>query len=234
MTRHVFGKDVPILVSDDKSQGSPAIEEVANKYGCAYLCSNKRRSHFLGDLQSIISSIVFARSQNCDVAIKISLRFILLDPSLRTMLEDRFTNHITNMILPTKVKPHQLIRRESMTFAQLPLLTDFIALRSDAINPAELIERYRYKCTHERAPHASLIEALFLDLAHGRFKDSTYLSDELGMHQPSQPHRFLRKAQNNRLEYLDHARRLGIQGDFNTDEWSKLLGVHYKPKPRVI
>lgn len=233
MCKRIFPNS-PLLVSDDISQRSPLIEAAASEYGAQYICSKKVRRHFLGDLQGVINSIVFARSQNCDIAVKISLRYILLDPSLRAMFEDRFTNHITNMILPSKVRPNQLIRRESMTFSQLPLLTDCILLRANAVEPQELIDHYRMKCTTEKAPHASLIEALFLDLAHGRFKDSTYISDELGVHQPGQPHRFLRKAQNNRVEYLDYAKRLGITGDFRTEEWSRLLGVHYSPKPRVI
>lgn len=234
MCRKVFGNDVPILVSDDRSVNSGAIEEIAYKYGCSYLCTRIRKSHFAGDLQSVLNSIVFARSQNCDVAVKISLRLILLDPSLKDLFTDRFKNHICNMILPSKVRPNQLIRRESTTFSMLPCLTDIVLLRANAVEPQELIDLYRHKCTNEKAPHASLIEALFTDLWHGKFRDKTHIEDAISVHQPNQPHRFLRKAQNNRLEYLDHARKLGITGEFITDEWSKHLGVNYFPKPRAI
>lgn len=232
--RHVFGADVPLLISDDRSVNSDKIEAVASKYGVVYDCSRVRKSHFAGDLQSIINSIVFARSQNCDVAVKISLRLILLDPSLKDLFTDRFQNHICNMILPSKVRPNQLIRRESTTFSMLPCLTDIVLLRANAIEPQEIIDLYRHKCTNEKAPHASLIEALFTDLWHGKFRDKTHIEDAISVHQPGQPHRFLRKAQNNRLEYLDHARKLGIVGEFKTDEWNSLLGVHYAPKPRAI
>lgn len=233
-TRKVFGDDVPILISDDRSVNSDKIEAVASKYGAAYDCSRVRRSHFAGDLSSVLSSIVFARSQNCDVAVKISLRLILLDPQLKDLFTDRFQNHICNMILPSKVRPNQLIRRESTTFSMLPCLTDIVLLRANAIEPQEIIDLYRHKCTNEKAPHASLIEALFTDLWHGKFKDKTHIEDAISVHQPGQPHRFLRKAQNNRLEYLDHARKLGIVGEFNTSEWNSLLGVNYFPKPRAI
>lgn len=232
--RHVFGADAPLLVSDDRSANSDKIEAVASKYGVAYDCSRVRRSHFAGDLSSVINSIVFARSQNCDVAVKISLRLILLDPALKDLFTDRFQNHICNLILPSKVRPNQLIRRESTTFSMLPCLTDIVLLRANAIEPQEIIDLYRHKCTTEKAPHASLIEALFTDLWHGKFRDKTHIEDAISAHQPNQPHRFLRKAQNNRLEYLDHARKLGIVGDFNTSEWNSLLGVHYSPKPRAI
>lgn len=234
MTRHVFGQDVPILVSDDRSQNSEKIEGVAKKHEAGYICTRVTKKHFAGDLQSVLNSIVFARSQNCDVAVKISLRLILLDSKLKDVFTDRFKNHICNLIVPSKVRPTQLIRRESATFCLLPILTDILLIRANAIDPQELIDMYKHKCTSEKSPHASLIEALILDLCHGKFKDSHHISDELGVHQPGQPHRFLRKAQNNRVEYLDHARRLGIAGDFITDEWSRYLGIHYSPKPRAI
>lgn len=234
MVKHVFGSATPILISDDKSVNSEAIEAVAGKYGAAYDCSRLRKSHFAGDLQSILNSIVFARSQNCDVAIKISLRLILLDPTLKDVFTDRFKNHICNLILPSKVRPNQVIRRESAMFSMMPVLTDIILLRASAIEPQELIDHYRNKCTNERSPHASLIEALFMDLVHGKFKDSHHVEDAISAHQPNQPHRFLRKAQNNRVEYLDLAKRLGITGEFQTAEWNQILGVNYHPKPQAI
>lgn len=232
MLNHVFPGS-PVLISDDVSEASGQIKSVAEKYGCAYTCSRVRKNHFAGDLQSIINSLVFAKSVGADVACKISLRLILMDPKLKDMMADRFTNHLCSMIAPCKVQPNQLLRRESMTFTMLPLLTDFLAFKVSDIQPQELIDHYRNKLSSERVKHAALIEALACDLAHGKFKDRHYISDELGRHQPGQPHRFLRKCQNNQIQYLDLARHLGIAGEFNTFEWSKLEGVNYSPRPRI-
>lgn len=230
MLNHVFPGS-PLLISDDVSESSDQIKSVAEKYGCAYTCSRVRKNHFAGDLQSIINSIVFAKSVGADIAIKISLRLILLDPKLKDMMVDRFKNHLCSMICPCKVQPNQLLRRESMTFTMLPLLTDIVLLKTDAIHPQELINLYRHKISTEHAKHASLIEALIFDLHVGRFNNCSYISDELGKHQPGQPHRFLRKCQNNRIQYLDLARHLGITGEFITDEWNRIEGASYRPRP---
>lgn len=233
MCKQIF-PDCPVLVSDDRSPNSEAIEAVASQYGAAYICTRIRKHHFAGDLQSIINGLVFAKANGCDAMIKCSLRFIIIDKSIRDLFEDRMTNHITDLIAPSKCKPGQIIRRESITFSLLPILTDCLVLKTDSISPEDLISHYRQKCSDSRVPHGTLIEALFMDLCHGEFKTSHHIEDAISVHQPGQPHRFLRKAQNNRLEYLDHARKLGIVGDFKTDEWNKILGVHYQPKPRAI
>lgn len=234
MTRHVFGQDVSILVSDDRSVNSDKIEAVASKYGVAYDCSRVQRGHFANDLQGIVNSLVFAKASGCEIAVKVSFRFIFLDPTLLDVFTDRFTNHICHIAAPMKVRPGQLIRRESTTFAMVPVLSDVLFLRVSAIEPGELIEIYRRKVTTEKAPHASLIEALVFDLCVSKFKDQSIMLDELSYHQPGQKHRFLRKAQNIQMEYLDTARRIGITGAFDCREWRDILGVHYFPKPRAI
>lgn len=233
MVRKVFGESVPILISDDWSVNSAKIEDVARKHSAAFIGSRKRKNHFAGDLQGVINSLAFAKSVGADVAVKISLRLILLDPKLKDVFTEKFSSG-TNMIVPCKVKPDQLIRRESITFSLMPLLSDIIMLRVGCIEPQELIDLYRKKVTTERAPYASLIEALICDLHFGRFNQTSYLSDELGRHQPGMPHRFLRKCQNNRVEYIDLARSLGIEGEFRTEEWSRIQGVLYQPRPMVL
>lgn len=229
--RLVFGNNTPILVSDDLSNGSAQIENVAAQYGCSYTCSKARRSHFAGDLQSVLNGLTFAESIKADAMVKISFRLVLLDPVLR----DVFTNHFNTgavMMVPKKIYPAQLIRRESLTFAQLPLLTDIILLKTGATSPKELIEIYRHKQQTETVKWKSLVESLFCDM-HAKFGDKSKLLDELSFHEPGKPHRFLRKAQNNRMEYLDLARKHGIQGEFDCREWVSILGVNYHPHPVV-
>lgn len=233
-TRKVFGDDTPILISDDRSINSDKIEAVASKYGVAYDCSRVQRGHFANDLQGIVNSLVFAKASGCEIAVKVSFRFIFLGPTLLDVFTDRFTNHICHIAAPMKVRPGQLIRRESTTFAMVPVLSDVLFLRVSAIEPGELIEIYRRKVTTEKAPHASLIEALVYDLCVSKFKDQSIMLDELSYHQPSQPHRFLRKSQNHKQEYVDTASKLGLSGAWDTREWNAILGVHYRPRPQSI
>lgn len=233
MCKQIF-PDCPVLVSDDRSENSEAIEAVASQHGAAYICTRIRKHHFAGDLQSIVNGLVFAKANGCDAMIKCSLRFIILDKSIRDMFEDRMTNHLTDLIVPAKIRNHEIIRRESAMFSMLPILTDCLVMKTGSMSPDDLIALYRHKCSSERVAHASLIEALFLDLCHGKFKNSHHIEDGISAHQHGQPHRFLRKCQNNRVEYLDLAKRLGITGEFQTAEWKQILGVYYQPKPRAI
>lgn len=231
--RSVFGQDAPILVSDDRSPNSEKIEEVARKYGVAYTRSDKRRQHFLGDVQSWVNAIAFGESVGADVCAKVSFRFIFLDPKLKADIEDRFTNHVCDIAVPSKIRTQQLLRRESVVFAIVPCLSDVIFMRVGAIKPSELIVDYRNKIQNERSPHASLVEALAYDYVAGKFKGRSIMLDELSFHQPNVPHRYLRKCQNHQAEYGDLASKLGIVGAWDLREWNRIEGVFYRPKPAI-
>lgn len=233
MTRHVFGQDVSILVSDDRSQSSDKIETLASKYGVAYVCSDKRRQHFLGDVQSWVNAMAFGESVGADVCAKVSFRFIFLDQKLKGDIEDRFQNHICDIAVPSKIRTQQLLRRESAMFAIVPCLSDVIFMRVGAMKPSELIEDYRNKIQNERSPHASLVEALAYDYVACKFKGRSIMLDELSFHQPNAPHRYLRKCQNHQAEYGDLARKLGIVGTWDLREWNRIEGVFYRPKPAL-
>lgn len=234
MVRHVFGSATPILISDDRSVNSEAIEAMAKKHNVAYVCSDKRRQHFCGDVQSWANALAFGESAGADVCAKVSFRFIFLDQKLCSDIEDRFGNHICSIAVPSKIRPGQILRRDSMTFSMVPCLSDVIFMKVGELSPSELIDRYRAKVTTEKSPHSSLVEALAFDLVAGKFKDKSITLDELSFHQPGVPHRYLRKCQNHQAQYVDLASKLGITGTFDCREWNKIEGVLYKPKPVVV
>lgn len=228
--RFIFGSE-PILVSDDRSANSKKIEEVAAKYGAAYTCSRVRRNHFGGDLASIVNGLTFAEANNADVFLKVSLRLILLDPQLRADFDNYFTNKPINLAVPQRLHPNQVITKSGNGFIQMPLLTDIILIRVGTIKPQELIDRYRRKVEESvRIKHASFVEALFTDLKH-ELGDRCMALNELSTHIPGVPHRYLRKVQNHRQQYVDLANQLGINGAFVTDEWARIEGPNYRPRP---
>lgn len=232
--RHIFG-DAPILVSDDRSQHSEQIEAVAAKHNAFYTCTRIRKNHFLGDIQSIINGLTFAEQQGADVFLKVSLRLILLDPQLKHDFQNYFENRPIDLAVPQRLHPSQVITKSGNGFIQMPLLSDLLLIRVGSINPQELIDRYRKKVLNESAKvkHASFIEALFVDLKHD-LADKCLMMDELSTHLPGRPHRYLRKVQNPRIEYVDTAAKLGINGTFLTDEWAKIEGVNYRPRPALV
>lgn len=231
--RVIFGTE-PIIVSDDRSPNSEQIEAVAHKYGASYTCSRVRRNHFAGDLASIINGLTFAESCCADVMVKISLRLILLDPQLRHDFDNYFTNKPIVLAVPQRLHPSQVITKSGNGFIQMPLLTDIILMRVGSIKAQELIDRYRRKVEESvKIKHASFVEALFTDLKH-ELADRCMALDELSTHIPGVPHRYLRKVQNHRIEYVDTAAKLGISGPFICDEWARIEGANYRPRPQLV
>lgn len=233
--RVIFGTETPVLVADDRSQNSGRIEEIAGRYGAAYTCSRVRRGHFAGDLAGIVAGLAFAESHGADVFVKVSFRLILLDPQLRNDFENYFTNMPIDLALPQRLHPSQTIDKRGGGFTMMPLLSDCILFRVGAIRPQQLIDRYKKRVSTEgqKFKHASFIEALFVDLKH-ELADKCMSLNELSCHVPGQSHRFLRKIQNHRQQFIDLAQSLGISGAFDTAEWSRIDGPHYQPRPVVI
>lgn len=233
--RAIFGTETPILVADDRSPNSGQIESIAGKYGAAYTCSRVRRGHFAGDLAGIVAGLAFAESHGADVFVKVSFRLILLDPQLRNDFENYFTNMPIDLALPQRLHPSQTIDKRGAGFLAMPLLTDVILFRVGVISPQMLIDLYRKKVATEgkTVKHASFIEALFVDLKH-ELGPRCMALNELSCHVPGQPHRFLRKIQNHRQQFVDLAQSLGISGPFVTDEWARIDGPNYRPRPLVL
>lgn len=230
--RDIFGTS-PILVSDDKSDASPLIESAACKYEAAYICTRVKKGHFAGDLQSIINGLVFAESNGCDVLVKCSQRFILLDKQIKGDLDNYCLTKDMSLGLPQKLHPGQTISKSGVGFCQLPILTDCIVIRVGKLTPEHLLERYKRKVMTEKFAHSSYVEAVFNDFRH-EMGANCVLLNELSTHLPGVQHRFLRKVQNHRQQYIDIARSVGIDGSFDTREWAAIHGANYRPRPVVL
>jgi len=89
--RHVFGKDTPILLCDERSPKTPEMEALADKYGCSFITSRVNRGHFLGCANATVTAVAFAHAMQADIAVKLTQRFILLDQRIRERIEQLFT-----------------------------------------------------------------------------------------------------------------------------------------------
>lgn len=83
--RRVFGSEVPILVSDDRSNLSAEVERVAEEEGAAFSGCDRRRSHCSGDWQAYVGGCEWGRACNADITIKLSRRFILAAAGFQTL-----------------------------------------------------------------------------------------------------------------------------------------------------
>jgi hypothetical protein len=222
----------PILVSDDVSPESRGIASHASQHSAQYTCSAKRRGHFANDFQSLVHSLVFAKSQDCDVAVKVSQRFIFRKPESIDVLRKAFENPEILMVTPGQPKQVNGHNRAAKGFAQFTTLSDVVALRVNAISPEELLAIYRQRLMTDKAPWGSFMEVLCNDLHGSRFAGKTLRMDELT--NPQAEPIYLRRYQHKPEDYRNLAGEHGFGGAFRCEEWSVLDGRNYLCKPKVV
>lgn len=225
----------PILVSDDQSERSPHIAELATKLGATYAGSNSKRGHFSGDLQALLNAVQFARAHECEWAVKVSQRFIFKNPAARQCLLEGLSSPSVVFGLPGRLDPKTLRPFAAHGFTKLPCQTDLLVLRVDGVDPEVILSDYRKKMENiHYAPHGTFIEGLASDLFHGRFKDRATILHDFTAHLPGREggDLYLRRNQNHDYDYRALAREHGINGDFNLEEWAQLEKRGYWPYPR--
>ena len=224
--RETFG-DIPILVSDDASSYSPAIEAVAKRRGADYICSESRRGHFAADMQTFISGLAYAQANNCDFAVKISQRFICLSPEIREQAEQMFSNEATEVLVPGK--PTQATHRTF--FGVFKHLTDVMFLRG-TIDPEWLLSAYKHEIDHPVNKYSCYVEFFWDKMLSSRFQGRHETFGLITNHiKDGNPRRYLRRYQNTEQEYTEEARKRGIYSRFELGEWGQMEGSRYLCKP---
>lgn len=233
--RHLI-PEVPILLSDDRSDASKDIQALAVKYDCDYVCPKKRRSHFSGDWNHIINSLVFAKEIGATVAVKLSQRCIPVLPGFFVALDRTFKDPEVQIAHPGQLNPNQIVRKASTFFKRFGCLSDMLAFRVGAIEPEELLSIYRMRNNTGRA-HDSFSETSIGFLLASRFPgNKARMIPEWTNHQQGMPKLFLRKAQSPSSDYVQIARMHGINADasmYDCREWREIQGSQYRPKADI-
>lgn len=223
----------PILVSDDKSDESGHVKNVAEQHGALYIGSRVKRGHFAGDVWSIINSIAFAEANECDVAIKLSQRLILRKPEAIDVIRKTFED--PNIMMATPGRPQKVVTSggpAAQGFKAFAILTDIVLFRVGAVDPKDMEEKYRHKCTHEHLPWSTFIEC-FIDDFHGKhLAGKTAKLPEFTDPQPDPI--YLRRYQAVPQQYSELAKEHGLSGNFLTGEWSGLENKNYLCKPLTV
>jgi hypothetical protein len=71
-----LGIRCPILVHDDCSPQQADLRMLCTSYGVAFLSTNQRQGHYLGDLSCILSGISWAKDRGLSIVVKMSRRFV--------------------------------------------------------------------------------------------------------------------------------------------------------------
>lgn len=230
--RRIFGEDAKILVSDDISQQSVEIRDVAQEYGVHHVCSETHRGHFASDLQSVVHGLAFARCNKSDLCLKVSQRLVLVEPVIREIIENYFADPNTNLILPGRIHPATIKRATSRFFSNFLLNSDVLCLKTEAISPHQLKERYENKIRENKSKHAALIEGLWSDLIDTHFNHHYEFAPELTHPFPGRDPLYLRKCQSEPADYSLLAEKLGLKNwpVPMLQEWN-VLSTSYRPVP---
>lgn len=224
--------DVAILLSDDRSDASKDIQALAAKYDCDYVCSPKRRSHFSGDWNHLVNSLVFAKEIGVKIAVKLSQRCIPVLPGFFVALDRAFTDPEVQIGHPGRLNPNQIVRHGSRFYRKFGVLSDILAFRVGAIEPEELLSMYKERNNTGR-PSDSFSETSIGHLLATRFPGrKARLIEEWTNHEHGKPKLFLRKAQSPASDYAQVARMEGLNIDKGWDlrEWREIeTGGNYKP-----
>lgn len=235
--RRLCGDGVPILLSDDRSDKSKDILELAVKHECDYVCSTRRRSHFSGDFNALVNSLVFAKEIGATVAVKLSQRCIPVLPGFFVALDRVFKDPEVQIGHPGQLHPNQIVRPGARFYRKFGLLSDMLAIRVGAIEPDELLDIYKKRNDTGR-PHDSFSETTIGHLLATRFpKGKARMIPEWTYHEPNKPKLFLRKAQSPSSDYVQVARMENIDADVSTydlREWKDLEGRNYRPKADIV
>lgn len=217
--------DSPILLSDDRSPESSQIEDLAEEFGVAYMCSKNRRTHVSGDWQCFINGSLFGQQHKRPV-LKLSQRFIPTQPEFWTRLQADF--HEVTAVLPGKLERNMIARPEARFYLTFGHLTDVLLYDPQVYTPDLLQEVYQIGF------HTGRKGDLFSELAWGRLMRDrpVKLADWLANHQPMARKLYLRKAAANPAEYQALAEEYGVQGVWDVREWKAIEGHNYRSIPK--
>lgn len=224
--RKVFGQDVPILVSDDRAEESPAMSKLAKELDCAYVCPPMRRSHTSGDLQAFINGAIFAEQLGVDVVLKLSQRLIPLD-GLEKLVLPPFQDPNNWIVLPSQPEKATFARQSAMFFNKFTALTDVVAWRPEKLTGQMLSDLYKRQCSNARQRSDQFIEVFWGTLTQGDYKAHSVYVKELANPPLGKLKSYLRKAQSHQHEYQKLAQSHGIPGEFVIGEWAHIEQKNY-------
>lgn len=228
-----FCPDAPILISDDPSQETPHIQNLAKELGVQYRGAREKRGHFAGDFQSIVNALAFGEAHDADVTMKVSQRFIFRKQEGIDCIKRTFENPEIMAATPGQPKVHTG-SRPSQGFGAFGTLSDLVMLRVKCMTPEQLLHLYRARLQREKVPWASFIECLVDELHTRVFPGKTVKIEELTNPTPPSDPWYLRRYQAEEKAYRELALLHGFNAQFHLGEWGQLEQAAYQCKPVVV
>ncbi len=226
--------DSPILVSDDLSQHSAEIRDIAARFDAYYHCSNTHRGHFAGDCQDAVNGLAFAEEHKTDLMLKISQRFVLCLPAAREILEKYFADPEVWLAFPGKIHPGSIKRAESRFFANFSTVTDFFCVRTGKLGPNTVKNLYETRVNEQKNRFDTLIEPLWAYIGDVTVAGHAIRMPEFSSHFPGRPPIYLRKCQQEPADYIVFAAENGMPEFLPLlVEWRQMSNS-YRPSPVFV
>lgn len=228
----VFGDDLPITITDDPSIDSHMVEAVAARRDCYYNRPDVPLGHFAGDIQTFIDALELADQKGADIAIKMSQRCMVAHKDLRAIIEAKFRNPLTAIVMPGRPNPN-FIRVGHQQFARFPILTDMVFMRREHVSSRTIKDEYEAQLAKGKEYHDCFVEVFFDRLRNNQYRDRVELCEEITNHRGGQPPYYIRRYQNLPEHYTQMAERFGIHrtGTWELEERHKLQRG-YNPRPQ--
>lgn len=224
--------DAPVLVSDDRSVNTEAIEAIAQDAGACFITSGNRRGHCGAKVQSIVSGLSFAQQEGADILLFLNQRFVPIHLEFREFIESPFADAKTHIVVAGRTTKSQIKLPASKYFNGLGLLTDVLAIRVNSISPADLLKAYTDGFKHGGFFIGLLIEPFLGKLLGSFFKDSAYVSSALSDANTTTP-TFFRREQTPSADYQALAAQHGFSGEFDVRDWLEIEPRTYRCRPEL-
>ena len=230
--RHVFGADLPIVITEDPSPSTSRVMEIAGENDCYIHVSEQPLGHFQGDVQTYLDALALASQTQADIAIKVSQRFFVVDPRLREMISTKFeADPNLAVVCPGRPNPN-LIRTGHKQFARFPLLTDIFFMRRSHIDPDFVKAQYEKQVKEGRQYWDCFVELFWERIRNGSLNGRVHLAPELTDHRGAEPKLYIRRYQDSQSDYLRLAQYFKVTGSWQLGERAS-LDKRYDPRPRL-
>ncbi len=156
---------------------------------------------------------------------KISQRFIPLD-GFETRLEAELDT--VDAVLPSRLQPNQIARPGASFYLYFGHLTDVVAFRANIFTPDVLAQAYNQG--FGGMSKGDLFSELAWDRLRNRFNIRRV--EWMANHEIGKPKLYLRKATSMAHEYMQLAKQLNIDGQFDCREWKVIEGHAYRSVPK--
>jgi hypothetical protein len=231
--RQALGKDVPIVITEDTSGSTTAVEAMAARRDCYLDALNPPMGHFHGDIQTSINALALAAASGADIAVKLSQRFCIVSEEVNAVVTKAFkADPALAIICPGRPNPNW-IRKGHQQFSRFAILTDVMFMRASLVDPEMIATEYANQLRSSQNYHDCFAEIFWHRVCEGVLGGHYWKCPQITDHSSGRLFMFLRRYQNSPSDY----QRIADVFQLGRHVWDLReranMTKNYDPRPRV-